>query len=105
MYILIARTWVKILPQNIIGIKGINLCIIIPMCCKMMSKNVKCGKIITSLGEEEIWMGLNLLMFLMVYILLSYGINIALRIYNLLLYKYPPFYRGPHIRGTSVFIL
>jgi hypothetical protein len=77
MYILIACTWVKIPPQNIIGIKGINLCIIIFMCSKMMSKNVKCGKIITSLGEEGIWMGLNLLMFLMAYILLSYGINIA----------------------------
>jgi hypothetical protein len=60
-------------------------------------------KLVPDWGKEGIWTVLNFLMFLTAYILLSYGINIARRLYHLLSNKYPPFCRGPHIRGTSFF--
>jgi len=86
-----------------LGIREINLNKNTGNWGKMMSKNVKCGKISTKLGNEGIRTVLNFLMLSKAYILLSYGINIAEREYHLLSNKYPPFCRGPRIRGTSFF--
>ena len=90
MYVPVADRGVEVPPKRL-EIRGINMDKNISVCCKVMFKNVKCGKISTKLREEGIWTVSNLLMFFMSYILLSYGINIAFSIYNLLSNIYPPF--------------
>jgi len=74
-----------------LGIRGINLHKNIPDWGKMMSKNVKCGKIRTRLGKGRDLDVLNFRMLSMTYILSRYGINLAARVYHLLSNKYPPF--------------